>query len=103
MAEPINVTIPETLMNKLNEWARTNLSKEEKAVLGSVFDVYNYAINHRCSTFSEHPDFIKEINNLEEQVAAQVAFTPTITTITITTTIASHPIITCAAAAGRCE
>lgn len=90
-------------MRKLNEWARTNLSQEEKAVLGAVFDVYNYAIDHRCSTFKEHPAFIKEINQLQDEVSAQVAFTPTITTITITTTIASHPIITCSKAMGRCE
>ncbi|MBK9285871.1 MAG: hypothetical protein IPM51_16370 [Sphingobacteriaceae bacterium] len=103
MANSIDVSVPETMMKKLQKFAKEELSKDEAGVLNAVFNVYNYAMEHRCTVFKDHPAFIKELNKLEEEVEASLVITPTITTITITTTIASHPIITCSAAARNCE
>lgn len=101
----INVDVPETLMNKLNAFARRELSKDETAILNAVFDVYSYAVNNRCSVFKEEPAFIKELNQYEDnQIQSIAAITPTWTIVTLTTIIASHPIITCSrAVTRRCE
>jgi hypothetical protein len=101
----IDVNVPETLMTKLNAFASRDLSKDEAAILNAVFDVYSYAVNNRCSVFKEDPAFIKEMNQYEDnQLQTIAAITPTWTIVTITTVIASHPIITCSRAiTRRCE
>lgn len=103
--ESIDVYVPETLMKKINAFANKELSKDETAILNAVFDVYKYTINNKCSVFKEDPDFIKEIEQFEDNQIQSIAAIPaTWTLITLTTLLASHPIITCSSlAARRCK
>ncbi len=98
MAETIDIQVPIELMRKLNEFAKKQLSSDETLILNTVFGVYNFAIDHRCDVFEQDPALLRELEKFEEeQLERAFAFTPTITTITLTTTLASHPIITCSA------
>lgn len=97
----IAADIPESLLKKLNYFAKENLAKDELAVLNTVFGVYRYSMENRCTVFKDHPEFQADISRAAGQAVEELAITPTITlttTVTITTTIASHPIITCTAA-----
>lgn len=100
----IDVSVPETLIKKLQAFTKSELSKEEAGVLNAIFDVYRYAIENKCTVFQDHPAFIREINEMEEEVFAAAAITPTIITLTtLTTTLASHPIIGCSLAVRTCN
>jgi len=92
----IDLNVPETLLKKLQYFAKKELSVEERNILNAVFDVYRYTIENRDTIFQKHTAFVKEIDELENEVSALVPITPTILTLTtLTTTIASHPIIGC--------
>lgn len=91
-----------SLANKLQEFSET-LNEEEQEALSNLMLTANRAFS-AAAVVPFSGDVAPEITQLNElletahaelKVGEEVAITPTTTTITITTTVASHPVIGC--------
>ncbi|MDD4761998.1 MAG: hypothetical protein PHZ25_03190 [Candidatus Pacebacteria bacterium] len=93
------ITTAQSLSRKLQTFRET-LANEEKAALDELLIYFSNKVTASSGgaailKVSNGKQILEEIKKTLPSIQANKAITPTVTTVTITTTIASHPIITC--------
>lgn len=91
--KPLPIETPQSLINKLKSYSKESLTDDERAILNTVFGVFNYTMKNRNEVFKGEPEFLNEISNAELAVGRSIDGDETITNLTTLTTVPISPSI----------